>query len=155
MPDGVTDRKADVWEALLAVTDAAGADWPTKARAGAVALVAQAKQTPPSLGIMLLQHLHDVFGDADGLWTEAILERLHNLKEAAWSDIRGKPLNDRGLAQRLGNYQVHSKDVRENAGPAKVAVCGMTVHGRISGLFSQTKIAGRCGECAELIGTSA
>ena len=28
MPDGVTDRPADVWEPLLAVADAAGGDWP-------------------------------------------------------------------------------------------------------------------------------
>jgi hypothetical protein len=28
MPEGVTDRPADVWEPLLAVADAAGGDWP-------------------------------------------------------------------------------------------------------------------------------
>jgi hypothetical protein len=30
MPPGVTDRPADVWEPLLAVADAAGADWPAR-----------------------------------------------------------------------------------------------------------------------------
>ena len=40
MPDGVEDRDADVWEALLAVADAAGGYWPARARAAAVALVA-------------------------------------------------------------------------------------------------------------------
>lgn len=28
MPEGVTDRPADVWEPLLAVADAAGGHWP-------------------------------------------------------------------------------------------------------------------------------
>ena len=28
MPDGIEDRDADVWEALLAVADLAGGDWP-------------------------------------------------------------------------------------------------------------------------------
>ena len=32
MPDGITDRPADVWEPLLAVADAAGGDWPQTGR---------------------------------------------------------------------------------------------------------------------------
>lgn len=32
MPDGVTDRPADVWETLLAVVDAAGGTWPDRPR---------------------------------------------------------------------------------------------------------------------------
>ena len=43
MPDGIADRDADVWEALLAVADAAGGDWPERARVAAVALVADSK----------------------------------------------------------------------------------------------------------------
>jgi hypothetical protein len=42
MPDGLEDRNADVWEALLAVADLAGGDWPERAREAAVALVALA-----------------------------------------------------------------------------------------------------------------
>lgn len=38
MPEGVTDRPADTWEALLAVADAADGEWPTRARAACVAL---------------------------------------------------------------------------------------------------------------------
>ena len=33
MPVGIEDRAADAWEPLLAVADAAGGDWPKKARA--------------------------------------------------------------------------------------------------------------------------
>src|SRR5215831_6257772 len=39
MPSGIEDRDADVWESLLAIADAAGADWPQRARDAAVALV--------------------------------------------------------------------------------------------------------------------
>ncbi len=35
MPDGVTDRRADVWESLVAVADTAGGHWPKTARATA------------------------------------------------------------------------------------------------------------------------
>src|SRR5262249_11254176 len=38
----------------------------------------------------------------------AILERLHTLPEAPCNDLKGKPLNDRGLAVRLRQYSVKS-----------------------------------------------
>jgi hypothetical protein len=112
LPDGVEDRDADLWEALLAVADHAGGDWPERARVAAVALVADSKRHTPSLGVLLLRDLHTVFGDDDQLSTDTILDRLHGLVEAPWADLRGKPLNPRGLAQRLRQYGIHSKNVR-------------------------------------------
>ena len=50
MPPGVNDRDADVWEALLAVADVAGGNWPARARAAAVAFVTEGKDSSPSLG---------------------------------------------------------------------------------------------------------
>jgi hypothetical protein len=44
--------------------------------------------------------------------TSAILKALHDLPEAPWSDLRGKPINDRGLADRLRQYGVKSKQIR-------------------------------------------
>jgi hypothetical protein len=49
LPPGIEDRDADVWEALLAVADAASGVWPNRARVAAVALVALAKESTPSL----------------------------------------------------------------------------------------------------------
>lgn len=112
MPDGIADRDADVWEALLAVADAAGGDWPTRAREAAVALVASAKESTPSLGIRLLSDLRTIFGEHDHLATEYILNKLIEIEEAPWGDIRGKPLDARGLSNRLRPYGVESKTVR-------------------------------------------
>ena len=112
MPEGVEDRNADLWEALLAVADAAGGDWPNAARVAAVALVADAKDREPSLGIRLLADLRTVFGEAEAISTERILFALHSLKEAPWNDLKGKPLNERGLATRLRQYEVKPKVVR-------------------------------------------
>jgi hypothetical protein len=115
-PDGVADRDADVWEALLAVADAAGGDWPGRARVAAVALVAASKQNTPSLGVRLLSDLRQVFGDADRMTTDAILKALHAIGEAPWSDLRGKALDARGLALRLKPYGVGSKNLRSAGG---------------------------------------
>jgi Protein of unknown function (DUF3631) len=112
LPPGIEDRDADVWEALIAVGDAAGGDWPERGRAAAVALVADSKAASPSLGIRLLADLRQVFGDTDAMSTEAILAALRDLEEAPWSDLKGKPLNPRGLAQRLRQYGVKSVNVR-------------------------------------------
>ena len=53
-----------------------------------------------------------MFGDRDAMTTESILAALHELDESPWADIRGKPLNDRGLASRLRRYGVRPKVIR-------------------------------------------
>jgi hypothetical protein len=113
MPDGIEDRPADVWEPLLAVADLAGKHWPERSRRSAVALVAQSSDHGGSLGVMLLRDLRDIFGDADRLPTEIILARLIKLEESPWGDLRGKPLDARGLARRLGKYGVQPKRMRD------------------------------------------
>ena len=112
MPAGVEDRDADVWEALIAVADAAGGDWPERARKAAKALVGEAKDREPSLGIRLLADLKAIFGDADQMTTEAVLRALNGMAEAPWNDLKGKPLNERGLAHRLRQYGIKPKVIR-------------------------------------------
>ena len=112
MPDGVEDRPADVWEPLLAIADAAGGDWPDRARTACVEQVQVAASRDASLGVRLLTDMYSIWGDADALSTETILQRLHELDEAPWSDLRGKPLDARGLARRLRQYEVTSVNVK-------------------------------------------
>jgi hypothetical protein len=114
MPAGIEDRNADVWEPLLAIADAAGGDWPGRARKAAAALVAAAQDAEPSLGIRLLADARKVFDQsgADTLATAAILEALIALPESPWSDLKGKPINDRALAKRLREYGVKSRQIR-------------------------------------------
>jgi len=114
MPEGIADRDEDVWEALLAVADAAGGQWPERARRSAVALVAASRNRSPSLGVLLLRDLRAVFSDCgeSKMSTEDILDRLTSLDESPWANIRGVELNARGLAQRLGKYGIASKNVR-------------------------------------------
>ncbi len=114
MPDGVEDRAADVWEPLLAVADAAGGDWPGRARVAAVTLVTQASERTPTLGIRLLEDIRTVFTDAnrEHLFTEDLINRLIDIDESPWGDLRGKALDARGLARRLKPYEVTPKPLR-------------------------------------------
>lgn len=114
MPDTVTDRNADVWEPLLAVADAAGGDWPVRARVAAVAHVADAQGGKLTLGVRLLQDLYTTFSSigVDALSTATTVEKLCEIDESPWADLRGKPLDARGLARRLKPYDIAPRNVR-------------------------------------------
>lgn len=111
-PEGIEDRNADVWEALLAVADLAGGPWPNRARVSAVSLVTATQGDRESLGIRLLRDLRAVFAGADRLPTETLLTRLHQLDEAPWGDLRGKPIDARWLSRQLANYEVKPSVIR-------------------------------------------
>lgn len=119
IPEGIEDRNADVWEALLSVADLAGGDWPERARVSAVSLVTQSSDRAGSLGVILLRDLRAVFGDSEKLPTETILDRLHEVDESPWADLRGKPLDARGLARRLSKYDVKPKVYRDGPGTVR------------------------------------
>jgi 5-methylcytosine-specific restriction endonuclease McrA len=119
MPEGIHDRDADVWEPLLAVADLAGTDWSERARVAAVALVALAKESTPSLGVKLLKDIRAVFGDQDQLPTRDILHGLHAIDDSPWGDLKGKPLDDRGLANRLRPYDIKPTTIRDGASTPK------------------------------------
>ncbi|MFC8202169.1 DUF3631 domain-containing protein [Streptomyces sp. NPDC057298] len=112
LPEGITDRPADVWEPLLAVADAAGGDWPRRAREACVALVnASRANDKGSIGIRLLTDLRDqVLNGIDRLPTVAILDRLNALDDAPWADLNGRPLDNRRLSKMLSEYATADGD---------------------------------------------
>lgn len=114
IPATIVDRAADVWEPLLAVADAAGGFWPERARHAAVTICEARAQRDPSLGVLLLVDCQRLFNelDAERLTTEALIEALIALDESPWGDLKGKPLDARGLAYRLRKYDVRPGDHR-------------------------------------------
>ena len=106
MPDGVEDRPAEVWEALLAIADAAGGHWPDTARAACEHFVLKAGTAAPSFGVRLLGDLRRIFGDEQELPTVEILNKLTALDEAPWADLGGKPIDSRRLAKELKRYEI-------------------------------------------------
>jgi hypothetical protein len=113
MPNGIADRDADVWEPLLAIADAAGGEWPERARVAAVTLVTASKESTPSLCVQLLADIQEVFAGYDYLATARLLEKLNNLDEAPWGDLKGRPLDARALARMLKQYGVRPRSIRD------------------------------------------
>ena len=118
MPEGIQDRDADVWEPLLAVADLVGGPWPQLSREAAKVLVTASKETEPSLGVRLLADIKQVF-NADTLPSKVLLQKLRELEESPWHDLKGKPLDERGLAHRLRQYDIKSKNIRSDDSVSK------------------------------------
>jgi hypothetical protein len=127
MPEGVTDRPADVWEPLIAIADAVGGTWPKRARAACLQLVkASQADDKGSLGIRLLCDLRDhIMVGVDRLPTIAIIDRLNALDDAPWADLQGKPLDSRRLSRMLHDYvtadnePIASRNIRTTGGILK------------------------------------
>ena len=115
MPEGVEDRDADIWEALLAVADLAGGRWSSDARVTAATVVTASRRRPPSLGIQLLHDMRIVFANSrsDKMQTEAVITWLTRIADSPWSKIRkGEPIDANYLANRLRKYGIGPKALR-------------------------------------------
>ncbi len=118
MPAQLSDRQEDLWEPLLAIADLAGGSWPKRARTAATELARVGQDRDGSDGVRLLADLKAIFGrhpTEDALPTASLLEVLVELDESPWGDLRGKPLDARGLARRLRPYGIRPAVVRLGA----------------------------------------
>jgi Protein of unknown function (DUF3631) len=124
MPKGVEDRPAEVWEALLAVADAAGGEWPARAREACRYFVLNADPGELSLGVRLLRDVRKVFRPEPTedepnpvqhghMATAALVEALVNLDESPWADLYGKPLTALRLAKEMERYGVRPIQFRD------------------------------------------
>ena len=110
----VEDRAADTWEPLVAVADAAGGHWPDTARTAVLALTGVDDvdaRTCPSR-VRLLIDCRTAFGDADGLPTATLLDRLRADDEAPWVGLGKVGLTAASLAGLLGEFGITSANRR-------------------------------------------
>jgi Protein of unknown function (DUF3631) len=113
------DRAADVWEPLVAIADAAGGDWPERARQACKVITGDAEDPrDATAGERLLADLLAIFGDATFLYSASIAERLAAIEEAPWAEWRRigsgrERINGRGLADLLRPYKIKSRNGRE------------------------------------------
>jgi Protein of unknown function (DUF3631) len=108
LPTELTDRAQDVWEPLLSIADMAGADWPSTARAAAVALMGTVEDADPT--VELLKDLQSLLATtaAGVISTKDIVAHLTDDEDRPWQTWRhGSPLTGRGLARLLGPLGIH------------------------------------------------
>jgi hypothetical protein len=114
IPPSLDDRAAEVWEPLLAIADAAGGEWPQRARTAALALSAGDRRDEDSLGVRLLVDVQTIFDErkAERLPSGELVGALVAKEETPWGDLKGKPLDARSLASRLRPYGIRSHNIR-------------------------------------------
>jgi putative DNA primase/helicase len=117
MPLGLNDRQADNWRLLLALADAAGGDWPARARDAAIAL-SKADDDAESRGIQALADIQQAFaarGDPETMSSDAIVAALVEMEGRPWAEFRrdGKPLTKNALARVLKPFGIVPNTIRQ------------------------------------------
>lgn len=115
VPDALDDRAADSWEPLLALADAAGGEWPERARRAALALSGAPEIEDDTSAIRLLAGIREVFVEkgVDRLATAQLLEALRADEEAPWDEWHhGRGLRPEGLAYLLRPYGIRARQLK-------------------------------------------
>jgi putative DNA primase/helicase len=118
VPDALHDRAADNWRPLFAIADAAGGEWPSRARRAAVTLTAgDGDDATPSLGGRLLADIRAVWPTHEPyLATVDLLTRLLTLEGGHWLSFnRGGGLTGKRLATLLGGYRIKPKQSTDSS----------------------------------------
>jgi len=119
MPIGLSDRATDVWEPLISIADAAGGEWPDTAREAAESIYGTPDPADDSLGVRLLADIRTAMKTIDRISSTELIAALVDLDEAPWSELYGKPLSQRKLADLLRPFGINSHNVRTDHGVGK------------------------------------
>lgn len=124
LPEELSDREQDNWEALISIAGCAGPEWVQRATAAALAL-SRTADASVSTGNELLADIRSVF-EKMGVLGSASVVRIPTVDliaalvadpEKAWATFNnGKPLTPRQLAKQVGAYGPRSKTVRQPDG---------------------------------------
>jgi putative DNA primase/helicase len=136
VPSELHDRAADNWRPLLAIAEAAGKDWPERARRAAVTLTRDGADDAETALTLLLADLREMFGamppdpHADPPtpgraarevpFTNEILGDLVQREDRPWPEYRhGKQITPRQVASLLRPVGVKAGTVRRGVATAK------------------------------------
>jgi hypothetical protein len=114
IPHALDDRAEEAWEPLLAIAELAGGEWPERARRAALELSASRDAEDEALGPWLLRDVRYIFDTrgVDRISSVDLAASLSELETSPWGNIRGKPLDARGLARRLKHFGIRPHTVR-------------------------------------------
>jgi hypothetical protein len=115
LPEALSDRQQDGAEPLLAISDAAGGEWPILARRALVTLCVEAQASDDSIGKLLLSDIREVFESrgVDRLSSAKLTTELATIEAAPWGEwSHGKPISAARLAILLRGYGIVPHSIR-------------------------------------------
>ena len=118
-PAHLNDRAADNWRVVLAIADAAGGAWPTRARAACMALNAS-ETNADTMGATLLRDIQAAFmmkRDPVKLSSVELCQTLSDDEASPWAAFgrSEKPITPAALARLLKPFQIGPKMFRHGA----------------------------------------
>jgi putative DNA primase/helicase len=122
MPAGVFNRAADNWRPLLAIADAAGGEWPGRARRSVQCLGAGASGDDQSVRVLLLSDVRVIFAERglDRLPSADLVWALNSVEGRPWAEWnRSKGLTPNGLARQLAHFGIAPSTIRTSTGTPK------------------------------------
>jgi Protein of unknown function (DUF3631) len=124
IPSQLSDRQADVSEALLAIADLAGGKWPQEGRRALMELCAIAQAADDSIGVKLLADIRSVFypRNDDGeplprierVASEDLAKALGEMEDRPWAEWgkSHKAITQPQLARQLSRFDIGPKAMR-------------------------------------------
>jgi len=115
LPPLESDRAADNWRPLLAIADAAGGHWPSRARQALASLADEGGSEQADAAVQLLADIEAIFADGgqERLSSEEIVTRLAAMEDRPWPEwSRRGPISKRQLALLLSRFSIRPKELR-------------------------------------------
>jgi len=122
LPEALSDRQQDCCELLFAIADAAGGEWPDRARAALVTILTGTAAEDQSDRVRLLADIRSVFISTgrDKLPTSELLGKLVQDESLLWGEFsNGRPLTPIGLARLLKPVKIFPGTIRLEKETAK------------------------------------
>jgi Protein of unknown function (DUF3631) len=121
LPDGFYNRVAANWHLLLAIADAAGGEWPERAREAASTIAKVKATVDASRGVQLLDDIRAIFDcQTDCVFSSTLIGHLTLDPEGPWAEYnRGKPITQKQVANLLRAFGIASATVWINGKSAK------------------------------------
>lgn len=115
IPSAITDRAADNWRPLLAIADAAGGEWPARARRVAEMMTFIAARNDQSTKIALLADIRTVFltNQVDRISSANMAAALATMEDRPWSEWKaGQPITQNSLSRMLADFGISPTGIR-------------------------------------------
>jgi putative DNA primase/helicase len=123
LPETLGDRAADIWEPLFALADLAGEAWGGASRNAALSLAAAAHDSNP-IAALLTDICFEFFKTDEQqqkrIFSRDLVAALNLIPNRPWAELlRGKPMTDLWLSDRLRPYGIRPRNITINSIQAK------------------------------------
>lgn len=115
MLSAIFNRTVNNWRSLLAIADAAGGEWPARARRAAQRAGTAAAGDEQSVNVQLLADIRAIFSEhgVDRLPSAKLVAHLAAIEGRPWAEWKdGLPITAHGLARLLGPFGIASDTIR-------------------------------------------